>query len=77
VIVTPHLTSRSAFVSSVLAEVERQPYIEEAERLRILHQKEYPDYKYQPRKKVCSKKFTIANFPAFSSCLTILIVLFR
>ena len=31
---------------------ERQPYIEEAERLRILHSQEYPDYKYKPRKKV-------------------------
>lgn len=29
----------------------RQPYIDEAERLRILHQKEYPDYKYKPKKK--------------------------
>ena len=36
----------------LLTEVDRQPYIEEAERLRLLHQKEYPDYKYKPRKKV-------------------------
>ena len=35
----------------ILNEIERQPYIDEAERLRILHQKEYPDYKYKPRKK--------------------------
>ena len=35
----------------LLAERERRPYIEEAERLRIMHQKEYPDYKYKPRKK--------------------------
>ena len=35
----------------LLPEEKRQPYIEEAERLRILHQKEYPDYKYKPRKK--------------------------
>lgn len=34
-----------------LNEVERQPFIEEAERLRELHQKEYPNYKYRPRKK--------------------------
>ena len=34
-----------------LPDEARQPYIEEAERLRILHQKEYPDYKYKPRKK--------------------------
>jgi len=35
----------------LLPDEARQPYIEEAERLRILHQKEYPDYKYKPRKK--------------------------
>lgn len=35
----------------LLPEEARQPYIEEAERLRILHQKEFPDYKYKPRKK--------------------------
>ena len=35
----------------LLNEEARQPYIIEAERLRILHQKEYPDYKYKPRKK--------------------------
>merc|ERR1711899_50677 len=35
----------------LLPEDARQPYIEEAERLRILHQREFPDYKYKPRKK--------------------------
>jgi len=35
----------------LLTDDARMPYIEEAERLRILHQKEYPDYKYKPRKK--------------------------
>ncbi len=35
----------------LLPEEKRKPYIEEAERLRILHQKEYPDYKYKPKKK--------------------------
>lgn len=34
-----------------LSEADKQPYIQEAERLRLLHMKEYPDYKYQPRKK--------------------------
>ena len=34
-----------------LTEAEREPYIQEAERLRLLHMQEYPDYKYRPRKK--------------------------
>merc|ERR1711997_1285252 len=38
-------------MGKLLPEEARQPYIEEAERLRILHQTEYPDYKYKPRKK--------------------------
>lgn len=35
----------------MLTDDQRQPYIQEAERLRILHLKEYPDYKYRPKKK--------------------------
>ena len=38
----------------MLPDQARQPYIDEAERLRLLHQKEYPDYKYKPRKKAKS-----------------------
>lgn len=33
-------------------EDNRNPFIQEAERLRLLHLKEYPGYKYQPKKKV-------------------------
>merc|ERR1719270_2852413 len=35
-----------------LQEHEKEPYIQEAERLRLLHLQEYPGYKYQPKKKL-------------------------
>lgn len=38
-------------VWKTLNDEERQPFIDEAERLRLLHLREYPDYKYRPRKK--------------------------
>ncbi|CAF2143697.1 unnamed protein product [Rotaria magnacalcarata] len=35
-----------------LTEIERRPFIDEAERLKMLHSREYPDYKYKPRKRL-------------------------
>ena len=34
-----------------LSDVERRPFVDEAERLKQLHLREYPDYKYKPRKR--------------------------
>jgi hypothetical protein len=39
-----------------LTEIQKQPFIEEAERLRKLHSQEYPDYKYRPKKKQTTTK---------------------
>ena len=35
----------------MLSEEQRKPYREEAQKLKLLHRQEYPDYKYRPKKK--------------------------
>jgi transcription factor SOX4/11/12 (SOX group C) len=42
-----------------LTDDERRPFVDEAERLKMLHLREYPDYKYKPRKRL--KKGLLTN----------------
>lgn len=46
-----------------MKESEKKPFVDVAEKLRIAHKQQHPDYKYQPRRKKTKRSIITRNLP--------------
>ncbi|XP_041864418.1 transcription factor Sox-21-B-like [Melanotaenia boesemani] len=45
-----------AYVWSKLTDEQKRPYFETAHKLRVLHEQQFPDYQYHPKKRKCNSQ---------------------
>ena len=67
-ILRPNLNNGIMFAfSRVLGDDEKKPFIIEAERLRCKHKKDFPEYKYQPRRRKPIKSMSSSSSASVSN----------
>eukprot|EP00118_Oscarella_pearsei_P026054 m.309304 g.309304 ORF g.309304 m.309304 type:complete len:441 (+) comp46040_c0_seq1:113-1435(+) len=60
------ISKRLGAAWKLLVETDKRPFMDEAKRLRSVHMKEHPDYKYRPRRKTKNMKKDKMALPALN-----------